>query len=470
MPAPLVVSDMDGTLATVDTWRGVHAWIRACYPSRDADRFVRVRMPAIVKARVFGLDKEGFRARWQEDQARLLEGMDAARLDELAASVVEEHLWPSRRQVRGGRGPRGDRRGACRGPGGAARPRDGRLAADRRRLRPAARGGPRARDAARGSRRRGHGPDGRADPERRPEGGRGPGTRRRARRSSRRSATRPRTSPLLELAAAAGGRGAGQRAPSRGGPSRLGGPRGVTRRSTASRTLALWASCTTIGHAAEASCHERRRVLRTATEPPPPWSVPCRAPIAYGSAPPPFRGWCGERRGPNADPVRTVHRARQLRLRVRRGHRRPALARDRARRAHRARQPRAPRRERLREEHRRRRGHPRHAPLPVPGRRSPRRTASRSRATATASAMVFLPRDAASREACRDEGRGHPRGGGPHAPRLAPRPHRPRRASATPRGPASRSSSRRSSPGPTASAPARTRTSTSSAACTSPGG
>ena len=97
MPASLVVSDMDGTLATVDTWRGVHAWIRACYPSRDADRFVRVRMPAIVKARVFGFDKEGFRARWQEDQARLLEGMDAARLDELAASVVEEHLWPSRR-------------------------------------------------------------------------------------------------------------------------------------------------------------------------------------------------------------------------------------------------------------------------------------------------------------------------------------------------------------------------------------
>jgi HAD superfamily phosphoserine phosphatase-like hydrolase len=99
MPGPLVVSDMDGTLATVDTWRGVHAWIRACYPSREADRFVRVRMPSIVKARVFGFDKEGFRARWQEDQARLLEGMDATRLDELAASVVEEHLWPSRREA-----------------------------------------------------------------------------------------------------------------------------------------------------------------------------------------------------------------------------------------------------------------------------------------------------------------------------------------------------------------------------------
>jgi phosphoserine phosphatase len=98
MPGPLVVSDMDGTLATVDTWRGVHAWILANHPSRDAERFVRARMPSIVVARVFGRDKEGFRARWQEDQLRLLAGLDGSRMDELAAFVVDEHLWPARRQ------------------------------------------------------------------------------------------------------------------------------------------------------------------------------------------------------------------------------------------------------------------------------------------------------------------------------------------------------------------------------------
>jgi HAD superfamily phosphoserine phosphatase-like hydrolase len=99
MPGPLVVSDMDGTLAEVDTWRGVHAWIRSSYPSRDADRFVRTRLPSIVMARVFGRDKEGFRARWQDDQLRLLAGLDAARMEELATCVVDEHLWPARRQA-----------------------------------------------------------------------------------------------------------------------------------------------------------------------------------------------------------------------------------------------------------------------------------------------------------------------------------------------------------------------------------
>lgn len=98
MPGTLVVTDMDGTLATVDTWRGVHAWILANHPSRDAERFVRARMPSIVMARVFGRDKEGFRARWQEDQLRLLAGLDASRMAELAAFVVDEHLWPARRQ------------------------------------------------------------------------------------------------------------------------------------------------------------------------------------------------------------------------------------------------------------------------------------------------------------------------------------------------------------------------------------
>ena len=47
--------------------------------------------------------------------------------------------------------------------------------------------------------------------------------------------------------------------------------------------------------------------------------------------------------------------------------------------------------------------------------------------------MVFLPRDAASREACRTKVADTLAAEGLDAPRLAPRPHRPRRASATPR-------------------------------------
>ncbi len=99
MTAPVVVSDMDGTLATVDTWRGVLAWIRESYPSPAARRFVTVRLPRIVLAKAGFTDKEAFRGRWMADQARLLRGLPEARLDEMAEWVVEHHLWPARRQV-----------------------------------------------------------------------------------------------------------------------------------------------------------------------------------------------------------------------------------------------------------------------------------------------------------------------------------------------------------------------------------
>ena len=121
--------------------------------------------------------------------------------------------------------------------------------------------------------------------------------------------------------------------------------------------------------------------------------------------PPRTRGRGGERRGHTPHPLRAVDRARFVRVRLRRGHLGPGLPRDRAGRAHRPRQPRAPRRERLREEHRRRRGPPRQGPLPVPGRGRRRRAASTLPAGGYGVAMVFLPRDAASREACRERGR-----------------------------------------------------------------
>jgi HAD superfamily phosphoserine phosphatase-like hydrolase len=97
MSSPVVVSDMDGTLATSDTWRGVHAWTLANHPSAAARRFVRVRLPQVALAKAGLLNPEAFRARWLRDQARLLRGLPAGRLDEMGEWVVDTHLWPARR-------------------------------------------------------------------------------------------------------------------------------------------------------------------------------------------------------------------------------------------------------------------------------------------------------------------------------------------------------------------------------------
>lgn len=98
MPRPIIVSDMDGTLSTAETWRGVLAWVLEHHPSAAARRFVGIRLPLVVLAKTGLYDKEALRARWIRDQATLLRGMTEAELEAMGAWVAEEHLWPARRQ------------------------------------------------------------------------------------------------------------------------------------------------------------------------------------------------------------------------------------------------------------------------------------------------------------------------------------------------------------------------------------
>jgi phosphoserine phosphatase len=97
MTRPIVVSDMDGTLTTAETWRGVHQWIRANYPSAAASRFIAIRLPIVFLARSGLMNKERFRARWLEDQTKLLRGLRADQLAVMGEWVVEHLLWPARR-------------------------------------------------------------------------------------------------------------------------------------------------------------------------------------------------------------------------------------------------------------------------------------------------------------------------------------------------------------------------------------
>lgn len=99
MPAPIIVSDMDGTLSTAETWRGVLAWVTAHHPSPAARRFVAIRLPLVLMSKLGVYDKEAFRGRWLRDEATLLRGVDADRLEAMGEWVVEHHLWPARRQA-----------------------------------------------------------------------------------------------------------------------------------------------------------------------------------------------------------------------------------------------------------------------------------------------------------------------------------------------------------------------------------
>jgi len=97
MTSAVIVSDMDGTLTTAETWRGVLEWVKVNRPRGAAQRFVTLRLPLVILAKLGMINKERFRARWLSDLAALLRGATEAELDVMGEWVVEQYLWPARR-------------------------------------------------------------------------------------------------------------------------------------------------------------------------------------------------------------------------------------------------------------------------------------------------------------------------------------------------------------------------------------
>ena len=95
----LVASDLEGTLTTGETWRGVGRYLREAGGWRRALRyraFFAAHAPAVLLARRGVIDEQALRLRWMRDLAGLLRGYSADDLAHIAEWVVERELWPAR--------------------------------------------------------------------------------------------------------------------------------------------------------------------------------------------------------------------------------------------------------------------------------------------------------------------------------------------------------------------------------------
>ena len=95
----LVASDLEGTLTTGETWRGVGRYLREAGGWRMALRyraFFAAHAPAVLLARRGVIDEQALRLRWMRDLAGLLRGYSADDLAHIAEWVVEREFWPAR--------------------------------------------------------------------------------------------------------------------------------------------------------------------------------------------------------------------------------------------------------------------------------------------------------------------------------------------------------------------------------------
>jgi phosphoserine phosphatase len=95
---PVVVADLEGTLTTGETWRGIAAWLRARRGSDGSRAFVARRLAWIALDRAGLIDRQAFRDAWIRDFARLLAGLPWPEIGEAAEWVVDHELWPKRRR------------------------------------------------------------------------------------------------------------------------------------------------------------------------------------------------------------------------------------------------------------------------------------------------------------------------------------------------------------------------------------
>ncbi len=92
----VVVSDLEGTLTTGETWRVVGDYLKAHGRAARYRLFFYTHLPGAMAARSGLINAQRYRERWFEDMTTLLAGFSWSQIDELAVRIADE-LWRARR-------------------------------------------------------------------------------------------------------------------------------------------------------------------------------------------------------------------------------------------------------------------------------------------------------------------------------------------------------------------------------------
>jgi phosphoserine phosphatase len=92
-----IAADLEGTLTTGETWKGMAAWMQAHGRAGQYRAFFYRHLPGAILARLGLGDKRAFQDRFMSEAAGLLAGLGPAELEAVGAWVVTNELWPKRR-------------------------------------------------------------------------------------------------------------------------------------------------------------------------------------------------------------------------------------------------------------------------------------------------------------------------------------------------------------------------------------
>jgi phosphoserine phosphatase len=95
----IVASDLEGTLTTGETWKALGRYLRSHGQGRAYNAFFGARLPRGLAAKAGLIDMLAFRDRWIAELPALLSGLTEEAWNDVAEWVIEQELWPKRREA-----------------------------------------------------------------------------------------------------------------------------------------------------------------------------------------------------------------------------------------------------------------------------------------------------------------------------------------------------------------------------------
>jgi HAD superfamily phosphoserine phosphatase-like hydrolase len=93
----LIVSDLEGTLTTGETWRALRRYLDDVRVDPRAKWFYRARIPGYLLTKIGLMDVQAYRQRFVAEAPRLLRGYTPDDIQRAAEWIVEHEIWTQRR-------------------------------------------------------------------------------------------------------------------------------------------------------------------------------------------------------------------------------------------------------------------------------------------------------------------------------------------------------------------------------------
>jgi HAD superfamily phosphoserine phosphatase-like hydrolase len=93
----IIVTDLEGTLTTGSSWKGLRSYYLENLSARRYRRFFMPWIPRYLLVRAGILNRRAAMVEWMQAEVRLFQGMSTTHFNQIATWVVDNVMWPGRR-------------------------------------------------------------------------------------------------------------------------------------------------------------------------------------------------------------------------------------------------------------------------------------------------------------------------------------------------------------------------------------